>query len=53
MARTLGAKDIIRMITIAFLVGLVVLIFAKFHPRFRYDVSSNLKSNEFYYPAVK
>ncbi len=53
MARTLGPKDIIKMITIAFLVGLIVLIFAKFSKGFRYDVESNLKSNEYYYPAVR
>lgn len=53
MARTLGAQDIIRMVVIAYLIGLMVLVFAKFSKGFRYDVGNNLKSNEYYYPAVK
>ncbi len=53
MARTLGAKDIIKMVSVAVLIGLIVLVFAKFSKGFRYDVSGNLESNEYYYPAVK
>ncbi|MBT9146967.1 MAG: hypothetical protein DDT32_00718 [Syntrophomonadaceae bacterium] len=50
---TMEKRDILRLLLATFLLGLVVLIVAKFSPGFVYDIESNLYSNRDYYPAVK
>ena len=49
----LGVRNIILMVTVAFLIGLAVLIYVRFSKDFAYDVENNLRSNEYYYPVVK
>lgn len=51
--RTMERRDILRLLLATFLVGFAVLIVAKFKRDFAYDIKSNLRSNQGYYPAVQ
>jgi len=46
-------RDILKLLLVAFLMGFIVLIVAKFKRDFAYDIKSNLRSNRGYYPAVQ